>query len=198
MELRKVGATKISAPIESSCGICETNTHLKKDCPTIPTFQEVLHEQANVANAYQRPFSSPYSETYNFNWRNHPNFSWRNGQSANDPQASSSHVPYVPPHKKTMEETLHAFIHSQTQITQELKNSIDKIESRLNVRENGIFPAHPQPNPRTQCRVNECKNPQVEHAKSITTLKSGKFVNKEIPTKVSQPKENSETKGDDK
>jgi hypothetical protein len=32
---------------------------------------------------------------------------------------------------------------------QELKNSVDKIESYLNGRENGIFPAQPQINPRT-------------------------------------------------
>jgi len=37
----------------------------------------------------------------------------------------------------------------------------------------------------------------VKHAKSVTILRSGKEVNKEIPTKVSEPKENLETKDDD-
>lgn len=70
------------------------------------------------------------------------------------------------------------------------KNLVDRIESDLNARKKEMFPA--QPNPRTQCKVNEVKNPQLEHARS------GKFVNKEIPTKVSEPKGNSETKKDDK
>jgi hypothetical protein len=67
IEMSKVGVTKSPKPIEISCEICEAKVHLTKDCPTIPAFKEVLHEQANAANAYQRPFSSPYSETYNPN-----------------------------------------------------------------------------------------------------------------------------------
>ncbi|XP_062178241.1 uncharacterized protein LOC133883038 [Alnus glutinosa] len=198
LELSKVGVTKNPKPIEISCEICEANVHLTKDCPTILAFKEVLHEQANAANAYQRPFSSPYSETYNPNLRNHPNFSWRNGQSANEPQGSSSHAPYVPPHKQTLEETLQAFIQSQNQINQEVKNSIGRIESQLNVREKGKFPAQPEPNPRTRAGVNEVSNTQVEHAKSITILRSGKMVNKEVPTKVSPSKGDFETKEDGK
>jgi len=175
IELSKVGVSEIPTPIESSCEICEANVHLTKDCPTIPAFKEVLHEQVSAANAYQRPFSSPYSETYNPNWWNHLNFSWRNDQSANEPQGSSSHAPYVPPHKKTLKETLQTFLQSQTQINQntrqdiqKLKNSVDRVESKLNVREKGKFSAQPKPNPRTQVGVNEVRNTQVEHAKFVT------------------------------
>ena len=57
IELGKTSEVKKLGPIKCSCGICETNTHLTKDCPTIHAFQNVLHEQANVANAYRRPFS---------------------------------------------------------------------------------------------------------------------------------------------
>lgn len=38
----------------------------------------------------------------------------------------------------------------------------------------------------------------MEHPKSVTILRSGKVVKKEIPTNVSQPKGDIETKGDDK
>ena len=76
---RKVEAIELSqanigrAPIidENICEICESNAHLTKECPTIPTFKKVLHEQANFTNNYKRPFS----DTYNPNWQNHPNFS---------------------------------------------------------------------------------------------------------------------------
>ena len=206
VEAIELGKTESKAPtyFENSCGICETNSHLTKDCPTIPAFQEVLHEQANVANAYRRPFSSPYFETYNSNWKNHPNFSWRNGPSINESQGSSSHAPYVPPHKKSLEDTLQAFIQGQTQINQavmqdiqELKNSVGRIDSKLNVREKGTFPAQPQPNPKTQFVVNEVQNPHIEHVKAITTLRSGKVIEKDIPKKVLPSKENQETKDDD-
>ena len=111
MELRKVNSIMANEKVEDICGICETNGHQTQDCPTIPAFQEVLHEQANSMNAYKRPFSSPYSETYNANWRNHPNFSWRNGSNANNPsQGPSTSTSYVPPHKRSLEETLQTFM----------------------------------------------------------------------------------------
>ena len=46
VEAIELGKTESKTPtyFESSCGICENNSHLTKDCPTIPTFQEVLHE----------------------------------------------------------------------------------------------------------------------------------------------------------
>jgi hypothetical protein len=56
---------------------------------------------------------------------------------------------------------------------------VNRIESQLNVRENGMFLVQPQPNPRIHGGVNEVKNIQVEHAKLVTILKSGKIVNKE-------------------
>uniref|UniRef100_A0A2N9F006 Aspartic peptidase DDI1-type domain-containing protein n=1 Tax=Fagus sylvatica TaxID=28930 RepID=A0A2N9F006_FAGSY len=80
---------------------------------------------------------------------------------------------------------------------QELKNSVGRIDSKLNVREKGTFPAQPQPNPKTQFVVNEVQNPHIEHVKAITTLRSGKVIEKDIPKKVLPSKENQETKDDD-
>ena len=80
---------------------------------------------------------------------------------------------------------------------QELKNSIDRFESRLNVWEKGVFPTQPQPNPKTQFEVHEVQDPHMEHYKSVTTLRSGKVINKDIPMNVSHSKENLETKGND-
>jgi hypothetical protein len=79
-----------------------------------------------------------------------------------------------------------------------LKNEVGRIESQLNVREKGKFPTQPEPNPRTRAGVNEVSNTQVEHAKSVTILRSGKVVNKEVPTKVSPPKGDFKTKEDGK
>ena len=90
-------------------------------------------------NTYKRPFTPSSSKTYNPNWRNHSNFIWRNGPNANEPQRYSSNPQYAPPPvKKTLEETLHAFMEGRAQINkntldnyQELKNSIGRIESHL-------------------------------------------------------------------
>ena len=127
--IQKPNVVKVAGPVENACSICESPEHYTKDCPTIPAFQEVLHDQANAMNTYKRPFSSPYSETYNPNWRNHPNFSWRNGPTMNDvnvPQGSSSSNPYVPPHKKTLEDTLQTFMQGQTQINQNTLQTLDE------------------------------------------------------------------------
>lgn len=66
MELGKTNSIKAAKNL-TNCDICKCNTHLTKDCPTIPAFQEVLHDQANALNMYKRPFSNPTSEMYNPN-----------------------------------------------------------------------------------------------------------------------------------
>jgi hypothetical protein len=106
--------------------------------------------------------------------------------------------------KKSLEDTLQVFIQGQTQINQavmqdiqELKNSVGRIDSKLNVREKGTFPAQPQPNPKTQFVINEVQNPHIEHVKAITTLRSGKVIEKDILKRVLPSKESQETKDDD-
>ena len=69
MELSKTNVGKAPIVNESICEICKSNVHITKECPTIPAFKEVLHEQVNFTNSYKQPFSG----TYNPNWQNHPN-----------------------------------------------------------------------------------------------------------------------------
>ena len=80
IEAIELGKGKQPAPV---CRICECDTHSSEDCPTIPAFREVLHEQANATNTYRRPFTNQMGNMYNPNWRNHPNFNWSNGKNAN-------------------------------------------------------------------------------------------------------------------
>jgi hypothetical protein len=110
---------------EIVCQICETNEHSTNDCPTLPSFKECLHEQANALNSFQRPNQNPYSQTYNPGWRDHPNFSWKssNNNAQNSQPSFEAHhnfqnshgyaPPYVPPPRRNIEETLHAFIEKQ-------------------------------------------------------------------------------------
>ena len=137
---------------EIVCHICETNDHSTNDCPTLPSFKECLHEQANVLNTFKKPNPNPYSQTYNPGWRNHPNFSWRNDnhlqssqphfQAHQNFQNPQNHASYVPPPKKHFEDTVHSFIEKQesinTQTAQtlaDLKDTLAKFASALNIQE---------------------------------------------------------------
>uniref|UniRef100_A0A2N9GNA7 RNA-directed DNA polymerase n=1 Tax=Fagus sylvatica TaxID=28930 RepID=A0A2N9GNA7_FAGSY len=181
MELRKVNEI---TPVqkEEVCGICEIMGHATHECPTIPAFKEVLHDQANAMNTYKKPFQSPYAETYNPGWRNHPNF-------------------------RLLEDTLQTFmqgqstINSQTsQAINDIRSTLTKLTTSLSTQEKGKFPAQPQPNPQGQFGVSgsSASGTQHEHVKSITTLRSGKVIDKTIPTKAQKPEEFSKPKSDDK
>ena len=75
MELRKVEEVNTMPNIYEVCRICETMEHPTNECPTIPAFKEVLHDQANAMNMVKKSYHFPYSEAYNLGWRNHLNFS---------------------------------------------------------------------------------------------------------------------------
>ena len=116
MELRKVNEDMFVLKINDVGSICETVGHPTNECPTILAFKEVLHNQANAININKKPFHSPYSETYNSGWRNHPNFNWRNDNVALPPQSHSNYVPYNLHPKKSLKDTLQQFMESQATI----------------------------------------------------------------------------------
>ena len=117
MELRKVNGVNTVPKIHEICRICETMEHLTNDCPTIPTFKEVLLDQANAMNLVKKSYPSPYSNTYNLGWSNHPNFSWRNDNVVVPPtHGSLNFVPYSAPPKKSLEDTLQQFMQIQSTI----------------------------------------------------------------------------------
>ncbi|KAL6332682.1 hypothetical protein AAG906_010022 [Vitis piasezkii] len=54
----------------------KSTEHGVQSCPTLPQARYV-YEQANALGTYKQYSSnSPYSNTYNPGWRNHPNLSW--------------------------------------------------------------------------------------------------------------------------
>lgn len=92
IEMKKVNKVSTIPQVEDMCTICETQGHSTSTCPTILAFKEVLHEQATV-NFLQQPrklFNSPYFETYNLGWQNHPNFSWKNENTVNNQGSQGS------------------------------------------------------------------------------------------------------------
>ena len=68
-----------------------------------------------------------------------------------------SYPPYVPPLRKTLEDTLHSFIEKQESINNQtmqtlinLIETIFKLTYALTMHEKGKFPAQPEPNPNSQ------------------------------------------------
>ena len=81
----KIGKVKEIKSVQNDeiCGICDELEHSTNECPKIPLFKKVVHEQVNAMNNFKKPYTSSFSYSYNLGWRNHPNFSWRNDINAN-------------------------------------------------------------------------------------------------------------------
>jgi len=130
LELKK---NKAVHEVEVLCVVCEMNGYMTEDCPTIPTFKEVLYGQASGSQPHHtedRPYKNqnqnhgenysgynPNSNTYHPNSCNHPNFSWRNNSTTQPyalfPSQPQSYQPnqgssgaYQPPHRRSLEDTL--------------------------------------------------------------------------------------------
>jgi len=95
-------------------------------------------------------------------------------------------------------------INTQTsQAINEIKLTLSTLTNSLRTTEKGKFPAQPQKNPVGQYQISTEKPP--ENVNAITTLRSGRTINKTIPLKSSEPdptpnlpdKGNDEGKNDD-
>ncbi|XP_073261963.1 uncharacterized protein [Populus alba] len=194
---------------EESCVVCESKGHRTTECPTILAFKEVLYGQTSDSSNVRKPFSNqvgnPYSETYNPGWRNHPNFGWRNEGSSvpqtfqppPQPFHAPTHNTYQPPHKRSLEDTLQQFMQTQGGINNpaykfqdqtnrtldDIRSQLTKLTQSLSTQEKGKIPAQPMPNPRGQVHMSESSLSEPsnhEQVQAITTLRSGKIVDKAI------------------
>ncbi|RVW86549.1 Retrovirus-related Pol polyprotein from transposon 297 [Vitis vinifera] len=119
--------------------------------------------------------NSPYSNTYNPGWRNHPNLSWR-GEFSTATSTSSSN--------SSLEDMMREFIQKQdkrnedqnrinAQTSQELvdiRTTLSQLAVSLS-QEKGKFPAQPQKNPRG---VNEVSEVQKEDCNALSHSEMGK------------------------
>ena len=74
------GMKSINQVQSETCFICASPMHTTQMCPSTVGFPNFHIGQTNALNNYGKPFASPFSKTYNPNWRNHPNVSWRQNQ----------------------------------------------------------------------------------------------------------------------
>ena len=166
IELKKVNEVTIvpqvpSVPmgsrVEEPCIIFDDPTHLTINCPNLPQVKGAIQiEQANALNYQNKPFNSPYSETYNLGWGKHLNFSWRNeGGPQNLPtnqgpfqnqgpqgflvnlkqgfhpssQGNSNPQPYQPPHKRSLEDIVTQFVQTQQSTKAEFRTALNDVRS---------------------------------------------------------------------
>ena len=74
------GMNSVNQVQSETCSICASLMHTTQMCSSATGYPNFYTKQANALNNYGKPFASPFSETYNPNWRNHSNFSWRQNQ----------------------------------------------------------------------------------------------------------------------
>ncbi|KAH9803331.1 hypothetical protein KPL71_001722 [Citrus sinensis] len=191
------------------CAICSNVSHTAQNCPSLPAYQEAYSEQVHALQSYEKTSNSPYSSTYNPNWRNHPNFSWKQNQPLSNQGGQQFNMPnqqFVPPNqvyppaqqpmsqfvapqqrKPSLEDTLQSFIQSTQQAFQSNTQAILKLEHQLGQlattvaeREKGKFPSQPIPNPKGVHEVGSSSSHQHEEAKSVMTLRRGKLFDNKV------------------
>ena len=79
-----------------------------------------------------------------------------------------------------------------SQAIKDIKSTLNKLITSMNVHEKGKLHSQPLPNPQVQfISDSNSSNSHIEQAKSVTTLRSGKVIDKTIPTDDHDPKEKS-------
>ncbi|GFS30349.1 hypothetical protein Acr_00g0011430 [Actinidia rufa] len=75
---------------------------------------------------------------------------------------------------------------SHTQVLNDIRSHLSKLTTSMGVAQNerGKFPSQPQPNPQGQHSVGSSNEGHMEHLKAVTTLRSGREVDKTIYPKV--------------
>ncbi|XP_038978648.1 uncharacterized protein LOC120108978 [Phoenix dactylifera] len=211
LEALKTKDTKVThtvSRVESHgpCFVCGGVDHLAQDCPTFAEMRGVYEEHCNALGMYKKPFT-PFSDTYNPGWRNHPHFSWKSDpQHPAQPQlprAYSTPPYHAPSSRNPLEDTLHASIEAQNKTNQkfesmitqvveenkEIRSQVSKLISALTVNERGKFPSQAQPNPQGQ-HMAQTSNPDRQHLKEVNsiTTRSGKVIERVPKPKDTQEK----------
>ena len=141
-EVRAV--TEASLP-NQPCFNCQSTEHQGEHYPSVPSRRDFVAEQANAVGQYKPPATTPYSNTYNPNWRNHPNLSWKPKPppyvppAAQQQHGSSSAQPQPPPSSSPVEQAIMNlskvvgnFVEEQKAVNAQANQRIDTVESTLN------------------------------------------------------------------
>ena len=109
-------------------------------------------------------------------------------------QGTPSPQPYQPPHKRSMEDIVTRFVQTQQSTNTEFQTALNDVRSQITKltlsignlqQEKGKLPSQSIQNPQGQNSVGSSGPSEgtFEHFKAVTTLRSGKVVDKTIQTK---------------
>ena len=89
--LQELQAVSENPAHANPCINFQSTSHQEEHCPIAPSVRDLTSEHANSMGQYKPQLNSPFGNTYNSNWRNHPNLSWKPNPPA-----------YVPPGAKKL------------------------------------------------------------------------------------------------
>ena len=121
--MQEVQAISQTPLLPMPCSICRSYEHLVDECPTIPAEREMCGD-CNI---------------YNSNWRDHPNFSWKPQppQYKQHVQALSQ-ASILEQAMVNLNKFVGDFVGAQKAINAQLNQRIDRVESTLNKRMDGM------------------------------------------------------------
>ena len=116
--------------------------------------------------------------------------------------------PYQPPHKRSLEDIVTQFVQSQQSTNTEFRTALNDVRSQIIKltssmgnfqQEKGKLPSQTVQNPQGQNSVGVSGSSEgtFEHCKAVTTLRSGKVIDKTIQPKEPIQELQSETVGED-
>ena len=123
-------------------------------------------------------------------------------------QVTLSPQPYQPPHKRSLEDIVTQFVQTQQSTNTEFRTALNDVRSQITKltssignlqQEKGKLSSQPIQNPQGQNSVGSSGSSEgtFEHCKTVTTLRSGKVVDKTIQTKEPTQESQSESVRDD-
>ena len=198
---KSVSATFREDPMEV-CKICHEINRATNECVSLSSFLNVLEEQVHAFNSYW-PNNSSYSNNYNPNMQNHSYLSYKSDNVLNPPAPRNFNSPYASSSSRpSLEDALNTFIQRQSEQNQkfesiftrldekvrETKSHITRLANSLSGIERGKFPSQTQPNPISQNLKIGSKDKHDE-VKVVTTLRSGKEIDKSSPLITKKSKE---------
>ena len=136
-------------------------------------------------------------------------FPMNSNQGFHPPNQGNPHPqPYQPPHKRSLEVIVTQFVQTQQTTNTEFRTTLNDVRSQITKltssmgnfqQEKGKLPSQPIQNPQGQNSVvaSGPSESTFEHCKAVTTLRSGKVVEKTIPTKEPSQESQSESVRDD-
>ena len=151
-EVRAV--TETSMPSQP-CFNCQSTNQQEENCLISPLVRDLMVENANVMGQNRPPIDSQYGNTYNPNWKNHPNLSWKPKPPVYVPPGAHQQQQYgstsqqqQPPISSHVEQAIMNlskvvgnFVEEQKTINAQINQRIEKVESSMDKRIDGLHKA---------------------------------------------------------